>query len=198
MRLLTLTLCLWCSGVGSADAAEPLQAAEAALQQALELSLDAEFEAARELFERLLAGANLSQAQRVVVLAERSLVLFALGAEEALAKNLRTLAQLAPQTRLSERAPPALLARWQQVALSAREAQSMASAQEQTTPRIVVKTLPFAPATAEEPSNPRRRRALWIGGAAAMAAAALVTTLVLTLPSDRPATRTAVKPSVEF
>lgn len=200
MRLAALLLLFWCAGLGSVQAAAAAQSTAATLQHAMELSLDAEFDAARALFDQLLVSGTLTPEERVLALSERSLVLFAVGAEDELAEDLRQLAQLAPEARLSERAPPALLARWQQVSAGAREAK--ASSVEVAAPRTglpaIEMTSQLAPPEAEEPANPRRKRALWIGGAAAIAAAALVTTLVLTLSSDRPAGRTAVKPSVEF
>ena len=188
---LVLFVCVaWSVSGARASASSP----EQTLQQAVALSLDAEFEAALTLFDELLERGELDRAGRVQLLSERSLVLFALGAEAELDRNLRELAQLSPEAQLSERAPPALLARWQSVAAAARTAQQ---AREAAAAPASVRVAPLAPREADSGLSPRAKRALWISGAAATATAVLVTALVLTLPSD-PGARTAVHPSVEF
>jgi hypothetical protein len=200
MRLSLVVLLLHCCGFsGAARASASDSGAHTALEQGIALSLDAEFEQALTLFDALLARAALSAEERTQLLSERSLVLFALGRELELAENLRQLAELSPETRLSERAPPALLARWQAVAAGAREAQAAAAAEPVTIlPAVALTVHRAAPAADREVSvRVRRKRGFWIGGAAAVAAAALVTALALTLPSTSSG-RTAVKPNVEF
>jgi hypothetical protein len=200
MRLSLVVLLLQgCCWLSVARASAPESDARAALEHGVELSLEAEFEQALSVFDGLLAQGALSPDERKRLLSERSLVLFALGEEQELAKNLRALAEIAPDTRLSERAPPALLARWQTVAAGAREAQAAAARERVTPPAAIVLAAPpqRVDGDGERGMSLRTRRGLWIGGAAAVAAAALVTALVLSMPSDSSG-RTAVKPSVEF
>lgn len=189
--LVLLVCAAWAVGGARALASS----SEQLLREAETLALDAEFEAALTLFDQLLQSGELDREARVRLLSERSLVLFALGEDAELDRDLRELAQLSPDARLSERAPPALLARWQSVATAARTAQQ---AREAATVSPVAR-VELAPAQRDVDAglSPRAKRALWITGAALTATAVLVTVLALTLPSDH-AERTAVHPSVEF
>lgn len=200
MRFLLLLLLVQASfGLARARASVSEAEAHALLAKGVALSLEAEFEAAREVFDALGAGAPLSPNERVELLSERSLVLFALGSDSDLSDNLRELAELKPDAVLSERAPPALLARWESVALGAREARALATAEPAPSVALTPAPSPLVTQTQDRAprSNQRRTRALWIGGAVVLAAAAVVTALALTLPSAASG-RSAVKPSVEF
>lgn len=204
LMMLMAQLCAAVAPVGAAAAADE-RAIDGVLQQAIELSLDAEFERSLALFDQLLSGAALDQRRLVLLLSERSMVLYALGKQEALEDDLRRLARVAPDTTLSERAPPQLVTRWQAIAASARQeelrlrAEAQASSAADTEPVSTQELqhgvpMPLAPV----PEESRKKRALLIGGAVLTAAATLVVALVLTVPSSSPADRTSVNPSVEF
>ncbi|HEX6244350.1 MAG TPA: hypothetical protein VFZ61_25710 [Polyangiales bacterium] len=196
MRRSVLLVFVCLAWVAVSGARARASSAEQLLTQAEGLALDAEFEASLALFDRLIERGELDRAARVRLLSERSLVLFALGQEAELDRNLRALAQLSPDARLSERAPPALLARWQAVATAARTVREAARESAAARPAAGLALQPV-PRNADSGLTPRVRRALWITGAAVTATAVLITALALTLPADA-GERTAVHPSVEF
>jgi tetratricopeptide (TPR) repeat protein len=173
----------------------PLDQRDRLLQQAIEHSLEAEFDQSLALFDKLLGDAELDQRRLVLLLSERSLVLYALGKQEALDDNLHRLARVEPNAALSERAPPPLVTRWQTISATARQEQSAQDLQPALSAQPAEGVaIPLAPV----PDDSRRKRAFLIGGAVLTAAATLVVALVLTVPSSSPASRSSVQPSVEF
>ncbi len=90
-------------------AAFPRARAHPDLDQALASAQDAEFELALSGFERAIASGTLTRDELITLLAERALVLHALGQRGALAWDLATLALIEPGHNLGRRAPPELV-----------------------------------------------------------------------------------------
>jgi hypothetical protein len=178
---------------------------ERVLARAVELSLDAEFEQALSLFAQLTEAGQLARAQLALLLEERALVWFALQRDAELARDLAQLAEIEPTARLPDRAPPSLVARWEEMRtrVAARAHESRPAHPGASATRKGVNE-PLAAAFAGERSRDdararvRLRRGLWIGGAA-LAVVAASTALIL-VPHARRAgsARSSVAPMVEF
>ena len=216
MRLSLVVLCLiqlaWLPRVEASSEARaapprPLDV-RAQIEDAVQLSLDADFEAALAAFDRLLVAQQLDDDSLVRVLSERAMVLYALDRPEALAEDLQRLAQIEPATHMSDRAPPALVERWLSIAGTSAplvHKSAGARASKQSARRTAVG--PYArtatergtaPPPALEPSETTfTRPGWWIGGALVTAAAVVAVSLALTVPSS-PRERTAIQPHVEF
>lgn len=89
--------------------APPVVLAHPDLDKAIASAEEAEFEAALSGFERAIASGTLNRDELITLLAERALVLHALGQRGALAWDLATLALIEPGHDLGRRAPPELV-----------------------------------------------------------------------------------------
>jgi hypothetical protein len=89
--------------------ATPTAWANADLDRAVEHATEAEFDAALTAFDAALAGGSLTRDELIELLAERSLVLHAVGKKQQLDDDLSALVMLGGEDRLDQRAPPQLI-----------------------------------------------------------------------------------------
>ncbi len=92
------------------------------LDEAKQLISELEFEAALTAFQGAIDTGELTRAELVELLSERTLVLHALNRESELVQDFVWLAAIAPEHILDMRAPPAMVAMWKSVRDQARGA----------------------------------------------------------------------------
>jgi hypothetical protein len=114
-KLLAPLLCalgLWLTSAGAR--------AHPGLDEAKRLVTELEFDAALAAFQAAIDSGELTRAELLDLLSERTLVLHALHRETELVQDFVWLAALAPEHILDMRAPPAMVAMWKSVRDQAR------------------------------------------------------------------------------
>jgi len=114
-RSLALLLAHWTVVLCCTLAMTRSAAAHPTLDTALERAAEADFDAALQTFAVALSSGELDEREVELLFSERALVLYALDESQLLDRDLSVLAMLSPYRDLGRAAPPALVARWEQI-----------------------------------------------------------------------------------